>query len=172
MLFKTLAIGLLIASSAISKGNPAQKAVIDQMLAGLEVVASSEPYSRNIQRMYLGLDKNGQPRVGIAFRKIEAFETLTGIVVVEKTPQGYMLREVLFPDIGKIQNAKDHGQVLSILEKFKNVPFNPHAEKSAVDGLTGATQHLSQVGGYLNYMARRIALEMEERPDWTKPRRK
>jgi len=171
MLFKTLAIALLITGGAVAKDNPIQ-AVIDQALEGFKVVASTEPYSRSIERMYMGLDQNGQPRIGVALRKIESFKTLAAIVVVEKTPKGYVLRDVLFPDIGKIQNSKDRAQVLSVLKKFKNIPFNPHAEKSAVDGLTGATPHVSRIGGYLNDMARHIALEMEKHPSWIQSKRK
>ena len=68
--------------------------------------------------------------------------------------------------IDKIKNAKDRQQVLTVLAQFKDVPFDPHAEKSAVDGLSGATRYGIKTSGYLNYMARRIALEMEARPDW------
>ena len=171
MLFRTLAITLLITAGAVAKDNPIQ-AVIDQALEGFKVVASAKPYSQNIERIYLGLDQDGQPSIGIAFRKIESFKILSAVVIVEKTPKGYVLREVLFPDIGKIQNSKDRTQVLSILNRFKDVPFDPHAEKSAVDGLTGATRHMGKIGGYLNHMARRIAMEMEEQSGRIKPKSK
>ncbi len=171
MLFKNLAIALLISSSAVANSNPTQT-IANEVLSGFKEVASATPYSKSIQRIYLGLDQDGQPRVGIAFRKFESVETITGIVIVEKTAHGYLLREVRFPDIEKIQNTTERAQITSILKKFRGVPFDPYAEKSAVDGLTGATQHVSKIEGYLNYMARRIALDMEERPDWTRPEEK
>jgi len=129
---------------------------------------SDKPYSRVIERMFIGYDADGNPKVGIAQREIESFKPITGIVVVHKTADGFVLHEAIFPDIGKIDSSKDRKQVLSILKQFKEIPFDPHAEKSAVDGLTGATRHGIKTSGYLNYMARRIALEMEAKPDWPK----
>jgi hypothetical protein len=135
-------------------------------MAGLTVRTSDDPYSRTIEKMLIGYDAHGEPKTGLAYREIESFKPITGIVIVHKTANGFILHEALFPDIGKIRNAKDRKQVLSILKQFKNIPFDPHAEKSAVDGLTGATRYGIKTSGYLNYMARRIAIEMENKPNW------
>ena len=135
-------------------------------MTGLDVKASDDPYSRTIEKMFIGYDVQENPKIGIAYREIESFKPITGIVIVHKTPEGFVLHEALFPDIGKIRNAKDRKQVLSILKQFKGIPFDPHAEKSAVDGLTGATRYGIKTSGYLNYMARRIAIEMESKPNW------
>jgi hypothetical protein len=143
--------------------------VIDQALTGLTPTASEDPYSKVIKRMYIGWDEAGEPRIGIAYREIESFKPITGVVIVEKTADGYVLKKALFPDINKIKNAKDRKQVQAVLKQFQNVPFDPHAEKSAVDGLTGATRYGIKTSGYLNYMARRIALEMENPTEWAKP---
>ncbi len=143
--------------------------VVDSALTGLEVITSDNPYSRTIERMYIGYSADGAAKVGVAFREIKSFKPITGMVVIHKTEKGFILHEALFPDIGKIRNAKDRKQVLSVLKAFKNIPFNPHAEKSAVDGLTGATRYGIQTSGYLNYMARRTAIEMESKPNWPKP---
>jgi len=140
--------------------------LIDQAMSGLEVKASDDPYSRTIEKMFIGYGGQGEAKVGIAYREIESFKPLTGVVIVHKTANGFILHEALFPDIKKIRNAKDRKQVLSILKQFRNVPFDPHAEKSAVDGLTGATRYGIKTSGYLNYMARRIAIEMESKPNW------
>ena len=165
MIFKVLTIGLLLLGSlSVQAANVT--ALINQAMEGLEVKASEQPYSRTIEGMLIGYDSTDQPKVGIAYREIESFKPITGVVVVHKTADGFILHEALFPDISNIKNAKDRKQVLAILKQFKNIPFDPHAEKSAVDGLTGATRYGLKTSGYLNYMARRTALEMEARPNW------
>ena len=171
MLFRVFIIGFMLLGASRSKAEQVQ-AVIDQALAGLDVVASDDPYSSTLRRMYIGWDENGKAKVGVVYREIESFETITGVVIVHKTPEGFVLHEALFPDIGKIKNDKDRKQVLTVLKQFKNIPFDPHAEKSAVDGLSGATRHGLKTSGYLNYMARRVALEMEDLPAWTRQKKK
>jgi hypothetical protein len=171
MLFKVITIGFMLLGVFRSSADPVQ-AAIDRALAGLDVAVSADPYSSALKRMYIGWDGQGKAKVGVAYREIESFETITGIVIVHKTPEGFILHEVLFPDIGKIQNDKDRQQVLTVLKQFKNIPFDPHAEKSAVDGLSGATRHGLKTSGYLNYMARRIALDMENQPAWTRQKKK
>ncbi len=89
-------------------------------------------------------------------------------MIVDKTENGYVLREAIFPDIDKIKNAKDRKQIMSVLKQFKNVPFDPHAEKSAVDALSGATRYGIKTSGYLNYLARHVALAMETPPEWAR----
>ena len=137
-------------------------------LEGLRVAESHDPYSRTIKRMYIGFDENGNPKTGVVYREIESFKTITGVVIVDKTDQGYVLREAIFPDIKKIKNAKDRKQVMTVLRQFRNVSFDPHAEKSAVDALSGATRYGIKTSGYLNYLARHVALQMESPPEWTK----
>ncbi|QBG47528.1 hypothetical protein EGM51_09040 [Verrucomicrobia bacterium S94] len=138
-------------------------------LKGLRTAESPIPYSRTIKALYIGFDEKGKPKTGVAFREIESFKTITGVVIVDKTETGYILREAVFPDIEKIKNAKDRKQVMTVLEQFRNVPFDPHAEKSAVDALSGATRYGIKTSGYLNYLARHIALQLESPPEWTKP---
>lgn len=170
MIFRVFTIGILFLSLSLAHARDAQS-LIDHAMNGLEVKTSDNPYSRVIERMFIGYTADGKPKVGIARREIESFKPITGIVIVHKTADGFILHEAVFPDIGKIRNAKDRKQVLSILKQFKGIPFDPHAEKSAVDGLTGATRYGIKTSGYLNYMARRIALEMEARPDWPKQKK-
>jgi hypothetical protein len=170
MLLKVFTIGFLLLG-AFQSGAEQVQAVIDHALSGLEVVASDEPYSRTLQRMFIGWDDQKNPRIGVVYREIESYKPITGVVIVEKTAEGFVLKEALFPDIGKIRSAKDRKEVLTVLKQFKNIPFDPHAEKSAVDGLTGATRYGIKTSGYLNYMARRVALEMESQPAWTKPKK-
>lgn len=169
MMFRVFLLGLLLLLSVDSPADGVQ-GVITNAMKGLEVRISDDPYSRTIERMMIGYSSDGAPRIGIAYREIKSFEPITGVVIVEKTEKGFILREALFPDISNIKAAKDRKQVLTVLQQFRNVPFDPHAEKSAVDGLTGATRHGIKTSGYLNYMARRTALEMEAGPDW--PERK
>ncbi|WP_372805819.1 hypothetical protein [Pontiella sp.] len=165
MLYRVLLAGLLLATASLADG---VRDIVERSMSGLRTAASDEPYSRTIKRMYLGFDPSGHVKTGIAYREIDCFEIITGVVVVDKTPEGYVLREAFFPDVEKIKNEKDRKQVLAVLQKFKNVPFDPHAEKSAVDVLTGATRYGIQMSGYLNYMARHVALEMEQPPQWAK----
>ena len=165
MIFKVLGIGLSLLFTCTAHADEMQS-IIDKAMIGLTVKVSADPYSRTIEKMFIGYNGQGEPKVGIAYRKIESFKPITGIVIIEKTTDGFVLQEALFPDIGKIKNAKDRKQVLTILKQFKGVPFDPHAEKSAVDGLSGATRYGFKTSGYLNYMTRRVALEMESQPDW------
>jgi len=167
MRFRGFYIGLAMLCSTITLAGGIG-GVIDKAMAGLDARISDEPYNRAIERMYIGFDDAGQPRIGVAHRKIESFKPITGVVIVHKTDDGFVLHKALFPDISKIRNAKDRKEVLAVLKQFKNIPFDPHAEKSAVDGLSGATRYGIKTSGYLNYMARRIALEMESHPDWGK----
>lgn len=141
---------------------------VSQALEGLRTTESHDPYSKTIKRVYIGFDEQGNPKTGVAFREIESFKTITGVVIVDKTENGYVLREAVFPDISNIKNAKDRKQVMTVLRQFQNVPFDPHAEKSAVDALSGATRYGIKTSGYLNYMARHVALQMESPPEWTK----
>ncbi|VGO15300.1 hypothetical protein PDESU_03882 [Pontiella desulfatans] len=165
MLSRLLFIGFLFAFSAAAEE---VQGVVKAAMAGLEVATSDAPYSRTIKQMYIGWDNAGNPKTGIAYREIDSFKTITGMVVVDKTATGYVLREAVFPDISKIKNAKDRQQVLSILQQFKGVPFDPHAEKSAVDALSSATRYGIKMSGFLNYLARHVALQMENPPDWSK----
>ncbi len=167
MLFRVLTMGALFVGILSTPAETVQSQ-IDQAMKGLQVSESSDPYSRTIEKMLIGYAENGEAMVGIAYRKIESFKPLTGIVIIHRTPDGFVLHEALFPDIKKIKKAKDRKQILAILKQFKNIPFDPHAEKSAVDGLSGATRYGIKTSGYFNYMARRTALEMEAKPDWPK----
>ncbi len=152
-------------AASLAFADPVQE-VVDRSMAGLDVRASDSPYSRTIERIYLGLDEHGTPRTGIAHREIESFKPITGVVVVDRTEGGFVLREALFPDIDKIKNANDRRDVLGVLASFRNIPFDPHAEKSAVDTVSGATRYAFKTTGYLNYMARHVALQMENPPEW------
>ncbi|MDZ8119796.1 hypothetical protein [Pontiella agarivorans] len=161
---------LLIAlGTAASAGAENVHDTVTRALKGLRTAESPIPYSRTIKELYIGFDEKGIPKTGVAFREIESFKTITGVVIVDKTETGYILREAVFPDIGKIKNAKDRKQVKAVLKQFQNVPFDPHAEKSAVDALSGATRYGIKTSGYLNYLARHVALQMESPPEWTKP---
>lgn len=166
MLIRSILIVLLIAGLSHGKDTDLQTA-IDSALSGLDVVTSDDPYSRTIQRMFIGFDENGAPKTGVVYREIESFKPITGVVVVDITKNGYVLREAFFPDIKKIKKAEDRKQVLTVLAQFKGVAFDPHAEKSAVDTLSGATRYGIKTSGYLNYMARHVALQMETLPKWT-----
>lgn len=165
MLVRIAILSLLFAAAA-----PADdiESIIDSAMAGLDVVASGVPYSRTIQQVLIGRDAQGNPKTGVVYREIESFKTITGVVIVDKTQNGYVVREAIFPDINKIQNAKDRKQVKSVLKQFKGVSFDPYAEKSAVDALSGATRYGIKTSGYLNYMARHVALTMDNRPEWAR----
>ncbi|MEE9368701.1 MAG: hypothetical protein V3V05_07525 [Pontiella sp.] len=169
MRIRVFLIGLLLACISVATADKVQ-AVIDEALAGLEIVSSEDPYSRTLKRMYIGWDENGEAKVGVVYREIESYKPITGVVIVENTADGFVLHEAVFPDVNKIKNATDRKQVITVLKQFKNVPFDPHAEKSAVDSLSGATRYGMKTSGYLNYMARRVALEMENPSEWAQPK--
>jgi len=155
--------GLCLLFSLSALGDELQT-VVDQTLTNLTVKVSKAPYSKAIKQMLIGCDAHGVPTVGIALRKMDVFEDLIGVVIVEKTSKGFVLREVRFMEMEKIKKLKERKQLLAALKPFKGVLFDPHAEKSAVNGLSGATRHNLKLAGYLNYMARTLALEMEANP--------
>jgi len=141
---------------------------IDQTLVKLDARVSKEPYSRVIKRMYIGYNEQGESETGIALREIESFASITAIVIVDQTADGFTLREVLIPDIKKMRKPDERKQVLKLLERFRNVPFDPYSEHSAVDTVSGATKYSIKMTSYLNYLARHTALEMQKKPDWPK----
>ena len=105
MIFRVFSIILFLLCTGVARAETVQ-AVIDRAMSGLlEIKTSDDPYSRTIERMLIGYDAAGQPKVGIAYREIESYKPITGIVIVHKTDKGYVLYEALFPDIGKIKNA-------------------------------------------------------------------
>lgn len=165
MFLRAILITLMLTALCAAKDAKIQSTV-DAALTGLDVVVSADPYSRTIRKVFIGFDENGIPKTAVAYRAIESFKPITGVVVVDKTENGYVLREATFPDISNIKNAKDRKQVITVLAQFKNIPFDPHAEKSAVDALSGATRYGIKTSGYLNYMARHVALQMETLPKW------
>ena len=165
-MFRRLAISTL-ALGLLSVPAETLQSLIDQTMTDLNVTTSEVPYSRSIEKILLGYNAKGKVVTGISIRKIDSFESITGIVIIHKTPRGFILHQAHFPDIGKIKNAKDRNQVLTVLKQFQNIPFDPHVEKSAVDSLSSATRYGIQTSGYLNYMARQTALEMEAHPIWT-----
>ncbi len=166
MNLKGFGMGLFLMLCACSTHADDVQSIIDKAMTNLTLKASGTPYSRTIEKMLIGYDAQGKPKVGIAYRKIESFKPITAVVIIEKTTKGFVLREALFPDIEKIKVAKDREKILAVLRKFKGVPFDPHAEKSAVNGLSGATSYGLKTSGYLNHLARKIALEMEAKPNW------
>jgi hypothetical protein len=138
-----------------------------ESLQGLAYRSTKAPYSKAIESMTLGFDTHGIAVVGMAQREIQTYKTITGVILVRRTESGFLIEKAAFPDIHKIKKAKDRRQVESILRMFQNQPFDPYAEKSAVDGLTGATKYGLRVSGYFNYMARKTALEMDTPSSWT-----
>ena len=67
-----------------------------------------------------------------------------------------------FPDINKIKNGKNRRKVASILEPIKNITFIPDAKKRVVDLTSGATRYGAESLNYFNYLARRVALEINK----------
>ena len=83
--------------------------------------------------MQLGCDATGRPTRAIAYREIESFKPITGVVVVDITDDGFILRSASFPDILKIKNGKNRRQVESIIKPIKEIAFDPHSGKRAVN---------------------------------------
>lgn len=167
MQLKSIIACTLFAAVAAVHANETD-AVVAKAMTGLEIRVSPKPFSRIIKRMYVGLDDKGKPRTGIAIRQIEEFNSITAVVIVDKTEKGFVLREVEVPDILNMRKPDDRRQLQKLLEKFKGASFDPHAAKSAVDAMSGATRYSARMASYLNYMARHTALTMETAPDWPK----
>lgn len=167
MRFKAIIICILCTSVTLVHADEVET-IVKQSMEGLEVKASKVPYSRVIMQMYIGLDQQAEPRTGIAVREIESFNSITTVVVVDRTDEGFVLREVSVPDIRKMRKPDERKQVLKLLRRFKDVPFDPHQEKPAVDAVSGATRYSVRMISYINYLARQAALDMETQPDWLK----
>ena len=61
MLFRVFIIGFMLLGVSRSEAEQVQ-ALIDQTLAGLDVVASDDPYSSTLRRMFIGWDENGKAK--------------------------------------------------------------------------------------------------------------
>lgn len=121
------------------------------------------PFSDLIEFMQLGCDATGRATRAVAYREIESFKPITGVVVVDITDDGFILRSASFPDISKIKNGKNRRQVESIIKPIKEITFNPDSGKRAVNTVSGATRYGAKALNYINYMARRAALELEKK---------
>lgn len=123
---------------------------------------SHTPFSDLIEFLQLGTDNDGKANMGIAFRVIDSYKPITGIVIVEKKGDEFVLLKADFPDIDKIKNGKNRRKVASILKPLKNISFNPQNGGRAVDIVSGATRYGAESLNYFNYMARRVALEIDK----------
>ena len=121
------------------------------------------PFSDLIEFMQLGCDSTGYAIRAIAYREIESFKPITGVVIVDITDDGFILRSASFPDIRKIKNGKNRRQVESIIKPIKEISFDPYNGKRAVNTVSGATRYGAKALNYINYMARRAALELEKK---------
>ena len=128
-----------------------------------QLLEPQAPVSDLIEFMQLGCDATGRPTRAIAYREIESFKPITGVVVVDITDDGFILRSASFPDILKIKNGKNRRQVESIIKPIKEIVFDPHSGKRAVNTVSGATRYGAKALNYINYMARRAALELEKK---------
>lgn len=123
---------------------------------------SQSPFSKMIEFLQLSTNKDGEAVMGIAYRVIESYKPITGIVIVKKDADKFILLKADFPDIDKIKNGKNRRKVASILKPLKDISFDPDSGERAVDIVSGATRYGAESLNYFNYMARRVAIEINK----------
>ena len=156
--------GFMLTTVLIATAQPVEVSdFIENTFKQHQILEPQTPFSDLIEFMQLGCDSTGRPTRAIAYREIESFKPITGVVVVDITDDGFILRSASFPDILKIKNGKNRRQVESIIKPIKEIAFNPHSGKRAVNTVSGATRYGAKALNYINYMARRAALELEKR---------
>ena len=122
-------------------------------------IESTIPFSDLIECLKIATNKNGEAIMGIAYKKIQSYKLITGIVVVKKEKDAFILLKADFPDINKIKNGKNRRKVASILEPITNITFIPNAKKRVVDLTSGATRYGAESLNYFNYLL--LPLETE-----------
>tara|TARA_A100001015_G_scaffold291548_1_gene365863 strand:+ start:9742 stop:10257 length:516 start_codon:yes stop_codon:yes gene_type:complete len=153
---------LTMALFSVASAQPLVQETITKTLQDYRQLEPKQPFSDLIEFMQLGCNKEGEATIGIAYRQIESFKPITGVVIVERQPDGFLLRSATFPDIKKIKNGKNRRQVEAIVKPVQNIPFDPHSGKRAVNTVSSATRYGAKALNYFNYMARRVALEIEK----------
>ena len=134
---------------------------IKAYLAEYTPLPIQSPYSSLIEHVQLGCDTTGKPMIGIAVRTIESFKPITGLVVVERTDSGFLLRTATFPDIARIKNGKNRRKVQALTQSLHQLPFQLNDDTPPIDGMSSATRYSAKALHYFNYMARTLARELE-----------
>ena len=155
----------LILTTILTAAAPASEVTefLENAFQHHQTLEPQAPFSDLIEFMQLGYDETGRATRAVAYREIESFKPITGVVVVDFTDEGFILRSASFPDILKIKNGKNRRQVESIIKPIKEISFDPHSGKRAVNTVSGATRYGAKALNYINYMARRAALELEKK---------
>jgi len=152
--------------SALSADSPLKLAVI-KALQGTATYSHNDDYSEAIPHMILGYDEKGEASIGIAVREIQAYRTLTAMLVVRRKGGAYVVDDVVIPDIDIIRSAKDRRHVEEALRTFGNQTVQDASGKvHRVDTVTQATRHQRRMYLSFNVMAYKIVEEMEGKPDW------
>ena len=125
-------------------------------------IKSVVPYSDLVEYLELATNNNGKAIMGVAYKKIQSYKLITGTVVVKKENDKFVLVKADFPDISKIKNGKNRRKVASILKPLKNITFSPDDKKRIVDLTSGATRYGAESLNYFNYLARRVAIEINK----------
>ena len=125
-------------------------------------IESVVPFSDLIEYLELATNNTGKAVMGVAYKKIQSYKLITGTVVVKKENDKFVLVKADFPDISKIKNGKNRRKVASILKPLKNITFSPDDKKRVVDLTSGATRYGAESLNYFNYLARRVAIEINK----------
>ena len=160
---RSVVFALMIAMTSASEEQSLEVVeLIKSAFHGYQIEEAKRPFSDLIEFMQIGYDESGLASRAIAYREIESFKPITGVVIVDIIDDGFILRSASFPDIRKIKNGKNRRQVESIIKPVKEIKFNPHSGKRAVNTVSGATRYGAKALNYINYMTRRAALELEK----------
>ena len=166
---------ILIGLTSVSS---AQSALPDEVEAQINAYIADytheppmpSPYSSLIEHVQIGCDASGKPMIGIAARTIESFKPITGLVVVERTDEGFLLRKATFPDIARIKNGKNRRKVRALTQSLHQIPFQLTDETPPIDGMSSATRYSAKALHYFNYMARTLARELDARATTETPK--
>ena len=143
---------------------------INAYMADYTPIPMPSPYSSLIEHVQIGCDASGKPMIGIAARTIESFKPITGLVVVERTDEGFLLIQATFPDIARIKNGKNRRKVQALTQSLHQIPFQLTDETPPIDGMSSATRYSAKALHYFNYMARTLARELDARATTETPK--
>lgn len=134
---------------------------------GMNKYSFKRNYSDKISDVYLAYDEKDNIQRAAAVRRFRSYTLITAILVIEKLTEGYMIRNVIIPDIYKVKERRKSKKLLRSINKYMLKDFLD-AEEGHVDVVSGATVYHSALYTTLNLLLDTIVKEIEKNPGWKK----
>lgn len=164
-----LAMGIAI--SADKKGSKQSEYVkkVLSYISDCEKYSEKSPYSSTAPYMALGYDKDEKPVKGAIVHSIKTYSKVTGILVVRKDGEKYIVDKAEIIDLEKIKDAKKRKKAEDALKHIQGQVIKDGKKKQKqIDAITGATRFANSIFTTFDKMAKSTLKEMEENPSWTK----